>query len=67
MCVVDRLLEAAQLDNRWFKAARKAESLLKSCVTNKRIYAAMYLKGLLIRYNAGERSEGLLEELEEVN
>lgn len=66
MHIVDRLLEVTEEENRWFKAIREAESMLRSCTNNNQVFAVMYIKGLLIRYKAGERSPGLLEELEGV-
>jgi hypothetical protein len=66
MSVVDRLLDEAKKENRWFKAIREAESVLRSCTNNDQVFAVMYIKGLLIRYKAGERSQGLLEELQRV-
>jgi hypothetical protein len=67
MCVVDQLLEELQTENKWFKKIRKAEGRLRTCTNNNKKITAMYIKGLLIRYQAGERSKGLLEELEGVN
>lgn len=67
MCSIDRLLEAAELERRFFKAIRAAEGRTKICSKHKNEFAVMYIRGLFIRYKAGERSMGLLEELEGVS